>query len=125
MKHLLIGIGILLLCLALCLTVSAVLHRYTEQVAVLLEQSLEEAESGNWQSASRCLADAQAFWESHRGFWGVALRHAEVDAADSTLTQLAVQLRSRSEDFAVTCADLIRQIRHLARSEWPAYYNIL
>ncbi len=125
MKHLLIGIGILLLCLALCLTVSAVLHRYTEQVAVLLEQALEEAGSGDWQSAGSFLSEAQAFWESHRGFWGVALRHAEVDAADSTLTQLAVHVRSRSEDFAVTCADLIRQIRHLARSEWPAYYNIL
>lgn len=125
MKHLLIGIGILLLCLALCLTVSAILERNTETVAVLLEQALEEARRGSWEAAAASVLEARAFWDDHRGFWGVALRHAEVDSADSSFAQLTVHVQNGSEEFEAACTDLIRQIRHLLRSEQPAYYNIL
>ena len=125
MKHLFIGIGILLLCLALCLTVTVILDRHTESAADLLEEALEEADHGSWESAAATVSKARTFWDDHRGFWGVALRHAEVDSVDSAFAQLTVHVNSRSEDFAATCADLIRQIRHLYHSEQPAYYNIL
>ena len=125
MKHLILGIGILLLCLILCLTVTAVLNRYTEQVGSLLEQSLAQAGKGNWEAANGLLSDARDFWSRHRGFWGVALRHAEVDTVDSSFAQLSLHASNGSEDFAPACADLIQQIRHLYRSELPSYYNIL
>lgn len=125
MKHLFIGIGILLLCLALCLTVNAILGRYTQHVEELLVQSLEAAQGDDWEAADAALSQARDFWNHHRGFWGVALRHAEVDTVDSFFAQLTVHVQSGSDDFASTCADLLRQIRHLCRSEQPAYYNIL
>ena len=125
MKHLIIGIGILLLCLALCLTVTAVLDRCTGRAAELLETSLAAGRAGNWDAAGAALSEARDYWYRRRGFWGVALRHGEVDAVESLFAQLTVQARGGSEDFFVSCADLIRQIRHLCRSEYPAYYNIL
>lgn len=125
MKHLIIGVGILLLCLALCLTVTAILGQYTDRLVGMLEQALEDAREGDWASAGAALQDAEDFWNRHRGFWGVALRHAEVDTVDSFFAQLTVHVKTGSEDFASTCTDLIRQIHHLEQSERPAYYNIL
>lgn len=125
MKHLVIGIGILLLCLVLCLTVSAILGRYTDHVTGLLEETLDAGQNGDWDDAGEALDAAWEFWNGQRGFFGVALRHAEVDAVDGAFSQLRIHVRSGSEDFAATCADLIQQIRHLFRSELPSYYNIL
>ena len=104
MKHLILGIGILLLCLALCLTVNAVLGRYTEHMAGLLEEALDAGRGGDWDEAGSQLEEAAEFWRRHQGFWGVALRHGEVDTADSDLAQLTVLVQTGHEDFSPRAA---------------------
>ena len=126
MRYFYIGLAILLLCLALCFTVTAVLDHYTEEAASLLEQAAERADRGDFQAAAQLVARTRDFWEQHHGFFGIALRHAESDTINSTFRELLEYAENEcTEEFEPTCADLIAQIRHLSDMEKPYYYNIL
>ena len=125
-KYLLTGVGILLLCLLLCMAVISVLNSYTAYALSLLEQAQDAARQGEFSVAEDCVSGTLAFWEDHRGFFGVVVRHAEADQINTTFHALREAARMESaEEFLPACADLMEQIRHLSDMEQPRYANIL
>ncbi|MCI8525211.1 MAG: DUF4363 family protein [Oscillospiraceae bacterium] len=126
MKFLYWGVGILALCLVLCLVTTSVLSQDAETAATILEKARGAAEAGDFDAAARLTAQAKEFWESRRGFFGMVLRHAEADQVNSAFRALLAYAENRcTEEFEPTCAELIEQIRHLSEMEAPHYYNIL
>lgn len=120
------GVGILLLCLALCIVSTSLLSRDTQTAAAILQEAQNAAEAGDFVSAARLTGQAREFWESRRGFFGMVVRHAEADQINTTFRALQSYAEQGVRgEFAPTCAGLIEQIRHLAEMEAPHYYNIL
>lgn len=126
MKHLYVGAAILALCLALCTTTTALLSRDVGKAAAALERAEQAAALGDFDSAAQLTAQAQRFWESRRGFFGMVLRHSEADQVNASFRALLVYARNHcAEEFGPNCAALIGQIQHLSEMEMPYYYNIL
>lgn len=126
MKYLYIGIALLVLCLALCITTTAVLASYTEQAVALLEDAQEQADSGNFHEAEQLVRKTMNFWKERHGFLGTILRHAEADDINATFYELVEYAQNGCiEEFEPSCAKLIEQINHLTDMEKPHYYNIL
>ncbi len=126
MRTLGVGIGILAICLALCLGTTFLLDRYTEQAAAQLEQAKLFGEAGEYEEAVRWVDLAISDWEARKGFFGMALRHDELDRVVQTLQELHVYAEDGcAEEFGPTCAGLIEQIRHISDMEKPYFYNVL
>jgi hypothetical protein len=126
MKHLYIGFGILLLCLALCCVSIFVLGHTVERTTNLLQQALELGDQEYFDQAQSLTEEAMALWNAHRGFFGVILRHDEADEVNAAFQELQEYVQNECiEEFEPSCARLIEQIRHIADMERPLYYNVL
>ena len=126
MKHFYVGLGILVLCLALCTVSICILSRTAEQTTVLLEQAMELGNQRRFDEVEPLTDQAMALWSGHQGFFGIILRHDEADEVNATFEELQEYVRNSCvEKFEPTCARLIEQIRHIADMELPLYYNVL
>ena len=126
MKYLWIGAALLALCMVVCTVSTAVLDRDTAWAVCRLEDARQQADAGHLSSACTLVMEAQEFWQSRRGYWGVFLRHSETDEINAVFQQLAAYAQAGcAEEFSPTCAGLIARIRHLADMEKPRYYNVL
>ena len=125
MKFLYIGLALLLACLVFCISTTVALDHYTSQASQQLETALELSQAGDLSTALKLVAEAQALWDRHHGFWGVILRHAEADEINAVFQELVAYARNNcKEEFEPTCANLIERIHHLSDMEKPYYYNI-
>ena len=125
MRPLVLGLGLLLLCLALCLTATLLLNRFTDHAAAALETARKLAADGDYPAAAAQVRAAWRYWEARRGFFGVVLRHAEADGVHGSFRRLlAYGENAVAQEFAPACAELIAEIRHLAEAERPHYYNV-
>ena len=71
------------------------------------------------------MQDAALHWKRYERYFGLALRHEEVDDVISrfaALNQYAV-LADR-DDFLAGCAELMSAVRHLREMELPTVENI-
>ena len=126
MTHFYVGLGILLLCLALCTVSVCVLQGAAEQTTALLEQAMELGNQQRFDEAEPLTDRALELWNAHRGFFGVILRHDEADEVNAAFEELQEYARNGCvEEFEPTCARLIEQIHHIADMELPLYYNVL
>jgi len=125
-KHLYAALAILLVCLILCFTVVERLDRYTSRTAETLEQARTAGSSGDFGEAARQVREAFSFWDEKKGFFGMALRHNDLDSINEAFCELRAYAEGENEDeFAPACAGLIARIRHIAEMEKPYYYNVL
>ena len=106
-----LGIAVLSLLLVLCLGATWTLDRTADQVASLLESAWI---SETTEEAAAQVAAAQKIWEQ----W---LENVEEGFSD---LQAWLQQGEKSE-FIRTCRALAQQVRTMAESEKPYYYNIL
>lgn len=126
MKHLLMGVSILLLCLGLCIVSISVLDRWTTHAVTQLDRAMALADQELFDEAELLVNETWEFWRKRRGFFGMVLRHAESDQVNSTFRQLVEYAQNGcTEEFEPTCADLMEQINHLCNMEKPYYYNVL
>lgn len=126
MKYLYVGIAILALCLALCVTTTCMLTRYTKEASQMLEEAQTHAAQAQYDAATRLVSQSNKLWKRHHGFFGIILRHDEADDVNAMYQRLlAYAEEESSEEFLPTCAELIQRIHHLADMELPHYYNVL
>ena len=119
MKHLILGIAVLVLLLALCLGAD----RTAEQVCSLLEAAWS---SETLDEAAGQVAAAHRIWEKNRGISASLVDHERLEDVDEGFSDLQAWLQLGEEsEFARTCLSLVKQIRAMAESEKPYYYNIL
>lgn len=126
MKYLYTGVGILLGCLILCLTVTGALDRALAQTASELEQARLLGEAGELGQAAQWVDRAAAGWEGRKGFLGIVLRHDELDKAVGAFRKLRIcAANGDAEEFVPECAELIETLGQVAEREKPYYYNVL
>jgi len=125
-RHLYAALAILLACLILCLTVVGRLDRYTSGTAETLERAREAGASGDFGEAAERVREAFSFWDGKKGFFGMALRHSDLDSINEAFCELRAYAEgANGDEFAPACAGLIARIRHIAEMEKPYYYNVL
>lgn len=91
---------------------------------------LERAEvryaAGDFSAAAEHVRQSKTIWDSHEGFFGMALRHTESDDIGILYPPLLEICRQKDADeFYKANLELIATLRHLSRAELPYYFNIL
>ena len=123
MKHLILGIAVLSLLLVLCLGATWTLDRTADQVASLLESAWI---SETTEEAAAQVAAAQKIWEQNRGLCASLVDHEWLENVEEGFSDLQAWLQQgEKSEFIRTCRALAQQVRTLAESEKPYYYNIL
>ena len=108
---------------ALCLGAAWSLDRTAEQVCSLLEAAWS---SETLDEAAGQVAAAHRIWEKNRGISASLVDHERLEDVDEGFSDLQAWLQLGEEsEFARTCLSLVKQIRAMAESEKPYYYNIL
>ena len=126
MRHILLSCVILLLALAFCLFSMLHVRDICRKTLDLLSSAQTAAERNDFETCRASMQDAALHWKRYERYFGLALRHEEVDDVISrfaALNQYAV-LADR-DDFLAGCAELMSAVRHLREMELPTVENIL
>ena len=125
-KACIIAAVVLLLCLAFSL-VSAITVRSTcEQVMGLVEHSILCARHNDPSGAAAALRAAEDAWSRREAFFGVVLRHEEMDQIFTGFSSLREYLRLQDlDDYLASAAEINSSLAHLRDMELPLLHNIL
>ena len=123
MKHLYLGLGILVVLLILGLLGLFLLTRNLEQAALSLDQAYAQAMKGRDQEARETALYARSQWERLYGLTASLVDHGPLDEVNRAFAELEAQ--EDSQELAKTCRVLSCLVRGIARREKPLYYNIL
>ena len=118
-----LGIAVLSLLLVLCLGATWTLDRTADQVASLWESAWI---SETTEEAAAQVAAAQKIWEQNRGLCASLVDHEWLENVEEGFSDLQAWLQQgEKSEFIRTCRALAQQVRTMAESEKPYYYNIL
>ena len=125
MKFLYTGLGILAVCLLLCIVMTTVLDRFTSEAVSHMEQARSLGEAGAYEQAARYVEKASVNWENRMGFFGIILPHDHLDEVGSAFRRAQVYAKNdNGDEFGPICVELIDTLRNLSEMETPHYYNV-
>ena len=125
MKHLLIALLILALCLSFCLWSSGYIRRTVAEPLSTLRLARTHADGGDFDRAYDAVEQAAQQWQRREAVYCVLMHHDETDGVTRDLAVLREQARrGEADDFADTCAQLITQLQHLRALQLPSAGNI-
>lgn len=94
------------------------LERITNDVLALVDRSLEQAETGNWDEARRLGEEAAQLWSSYDAYTHIFLRHAEIVDAVGALYDYLLQVYDENLNTAKAALDAARaRFEHLVEIE--------
>ena len=126
MKRFWLGLGLLILLLALGFYETYRVNTLTLPVADAVEQAGNAAAEGDWPRAAGLLQQAQALWKKHWGFLSAMLHHGPMEEIDSQFSRAEALLESRSAgEFAAGCARLAELIRAMGEGHQLNFQNLL
>lgn len=126
MKHLIAGILILTMTLALCLGAVALLNHRASQPLQELRLAQRAIAEENMPNAAACAHNAQSLWKQHDSFYGVVLPQRQIEEIDRHFARLLAAADVQDQDeFRITCDELIFLIDHLPNMERGHYANVL
>ena len=126
MKHFYLGLSILLVLLACCLTSSLMLRNNATQIAKPLQQAKEDIINGDFSAANVHAAQATKLWHKYDSRFASVLCHDETDEITRGFAHLNGYLEANTEEEMLACCNaLLAMVKHVANMEWPHYYNIL
>ena len=126
MKKILLPTLLLVLMVIFCVWATWRVDRLCSDSAELLEQAGTRCVLGDFDGAMDLVYQSKQNWDSHEGFFGMALRHTESDDVDTLFPPLLETCRQRDADeFYKRNLELIATLKHLSRIEIPYYFNIL
>ena len=126
MRRPFLGIGILLVLLALGIGIWWGMETIHGDMEELLAQAKTAAEQGDWLVAGEMSRRACDQWEKHHHFTAAFADHTPMDELDGLLAELMVFLENQeSPHFEATCAKLILLTQAMADSHGVPWWNIL
>ena len=126
MRHLWIGVLILILLLALGLVISLRMGVIHTPIAEDLAAAAEAALSDDWDTAMTCVRSASARWEKYRRFTAAFADHNPMDELDGLFAELEVYAKEREmPHFASTCTRLNHLANAMAESHMLYWWNLL
>lgn len=126
MRRPFLGIGILLVLLALGIGIWWGMETIHGDMEELLTQAKTAAEQGDWLTAGEMSRMAYDQWEKHHHFTAAFADHTPMDELDGLFAELMVFLENQeSPHFEATCAQLILLTQAMADSHGVPWWNIL
>ena len=123
MKRIWIGIGFLVVLLAVGLIIMQVTEHQMKEIS---QTVLEAAETENWTEAVTLAQNAQADWVQKRHLMAAFSDHANIDAVDEIFAQLKVYQRHHAKTaHAAACAQLSEALQDLEQTHRLAWWNLL
>lgn len=126
MGRLWIGIGILVILLAMGIGLLWGSGVFFEELSQDLEQAGELALAGNWQAAGEKAEKSREKWEAYRRFWASFTDHEPVEQMQDLFSQLEVYQRRQLEvDFAAVCRNLVHLAEAMDESHSLRWWSVL
>lgn len=126
MKRSWMGLGLLLLLLALGLLTTWVMGNIHEPVARNLEQAAEFTSQGNRTAASACFVQARTNWEQWSRLRSCLADHSPVEEIDAAFARLQVYCAAREDAaFAADCRELAKKVAAVGDAHGLLWWNLL
>ena len=126
MKRLWLGVGILLLFLALGILLTFSFSRIHAPLAQTLEDASRLALSGNWETACAEAKEARSRWERYRNFTAAVADHAPLEEMDALFSQLDIYISlSWQGEFAALCTQLSQMAAAMEESQQLTWWTLL
>lgn len=126
MKHLYIGLGILLAVLIGSLCSLFAMNRNLGETERLLEAAWDNCQAESFETAQVSAQAAQEQWEKDYGLTASLIDHGPLEEANRTFAQMEACARLQEwDEFAQSCKSLLTMVRDLQEREKPLYFNIL
>lgn len=126
MKRSWIGLGLLVVLLAVSLLVTFAMTRIHEPIEEQLLQAAECAMLGDWKNADLFYEGAKARWKQWERFRSCVADHTPIEEIDAAFASLTLYCRAREDlAFAAACSALARQIAAVGEAHEPVWWNLL
>lgn len=126
MNRLWIGIGLLIVLLAMGIGLLWGSTVFFEEFSEEIEQAGELALAGNWADAQKKAAQSRAKWERWRFFWSSFTDHEPVEQMQNLFSQLDVyRARQLEVDFATVCRNLSNIAQAIQESHGLKWWSVL
>jgi len=126
MNRLWIGVGLLLVILAVGFGFLWGSQRFYGELGDNLEQAGQLALEGNWTAATEKTRQSRQAWSRHHHFWSAFTDHEPIEDVQNLLSQLELYAQQRlSVDFAGVCFRLSHLAEAINESHHLKWWSIL
>lgn len=126
MGRLWIGIGILVILLAMGILLLWGSGVFFEELSQDLEKAGELALAGNWQAAGEKAEKSREKWEQYHRFWASFTDHEPVEQMQALFSQLELyRARQLEVDFAAVCRNLVHLAEAIDESHSLRWWSVL
>lgn len=126
MSRLWIGIGILLILLAMGVGLLWGSRAFFEDFSRDLDRAGEAALAGDWAAAAEAAGRGQARWEHYRRFWAAFTDHEPVEQMQDLFSRLEVyRQRQLDADFAIVCRSIVLLAEAIDESHNLRWWSVL
>lgn len=126
MKRLWIGVGLLLILLALGIGTTVFAVRTHTGISQTLQQASEAALAGKWAQAKALSMDAKTKWENYRKGTAAIADHEPMEEIDDLFSQMEVFLKTRQQiPLSACCASLSVLIEAIGEAHAINWWSLL
>lgn len=126
MKRSWIGLGLLLVLLAVGIVTTWAMDKIHGPIEGQLQQAAAFALGGNWEQADAVARQALSDWDKWEHFRACLSDHTPVEEIDAGLEELKIYAAARENAaFAAACAELGRKIAAVGEAHTLVWWNIL
>jgi hypothetical protein len=126
MGRLWIGVGILVVMLAMAIGLLWGSRAFFEDFSDNLEQAGASALAGNWASATQKAEKSRAQWEKYRHFWSAFTDHEPMEQMQELFSRLEIYRQKQLEvDFAAVCGSLVQMAEAIDESHSLKWWSVL
>ena len=126
MKALYIPVGFLAVILGFSLWAGRYVDQRTDHWIAILDEVDAAAQQERWDEAADRLSSAYRDWDSSQSFFHTIMKHEDLDEAESLFAGAFAACREQdNEDFHITLAQLMCQLRLLAETQSVSIKNEL
>ena len=126
MGRLWIGIGILVIMLAMAVGLLWGSRVFFEEFSDNLEDAGHLALAGNWTAAAEKAAKSRAQWEKYRHLWSAFTDHEPMEQMQELFSWLEVYQQKQLEvDYATVCSSLVQVAEAIDESHSLKWWSVL
>lgn len=126
MRRLWIGVGFLIVMLAVAILLTVLFDRIHTPLSEDLRQASQLAMEGNWEKATALTGQARADWKQYREFIAAVADHEPLEKMENLLEQLDVYAQQRrTADFSAMCVELAAMADAMLESQQLTWWNFL
>lgn len=126
MKRLWVGVGFLIVMLAVAICLTGLFDRIHTPLSEDLQKAADLAMMEDWEKATALTRQARADWKKHREFIAAVADHEPLEKMEYLLDQLLVYAQlHRAADFSATCVELAALADAMLESQSLTWWNFL